>query len=394
MRIRCHATPLLPVVLLVVGVACSGDPSQALPSDVSADKSGNQPLEAYINGSNRGPDAVESLARGMALALGASEVRNAVRQAMRQSLMTEHKLVLQDFGATEAGTKLLSGIAEAAGTNEEALREYLRSLPRLDFYMSSREHRLTWRGDEAVLVTSNVASTPQTRAFNTRGEEVGINLRAMVPSRLPLFMLQYEEFKSKRIHAQPQRLGATIQDPDDGEIGVVTMQIDPQGRTTVTDLADVTSRGGMIEPTATCQEGQCGGGGGGGGSGATYLTRIQTNGVCDNANCSEGNEFKFTSRNSGGVVYTQWITDIPCCTTLGRHDFVSSYSPGGTITVHTVETDATSNDDTWSVVYYNPNFVGDVGLTSVDNGAYWYLKENPCCISFDLPYRLVLNFGW
>ena len=41
--------------------------------------------------------ASEDVARGIALAMGDAGVRAAVRDAMRESLVTEHKLLLQDF---------------------------------------------------------------------------------------------------------------------------------------------------------------------------------------------------------------------------------------------------------------------------------------------------------
>lgn len=69
-------------------IACSGD--SAAPTGLAVETGA---LSAEVDFRR----ASEDVARGIALAMGDAGVRAAVRDAMRESLVTEHKLLLQDF---------------------------------------------------------------------------------------------------------------------------------------------------------------------------------------------------------------------------------------------------------------------------------------------------------
>ncbi|HEV3051301.1 MAG TPA: hypothetical protein VGX50_13390, partial [Longimicrobium sp.] len=196
--------------------------------------------------------SADELARIFAAGLSRPEVRAAVRNAMRQSPFNEHKLVLQDWAATPEGARTVRSIAEAAGVEASAVAGLIQSLPSMDFYLPFREHRLRWTGTADVAV----AATMDPDRVEITGFEVGAARRVYrrtdgVPQRV-LVMLHPAEPKGYRMRPQANRSGATVQDPDDGELSMGTMDIsedDPCSGTFVNEGC---------------------GGGSGGGSGGTY----------------------------------------------------------------------------------------------------------------------------
>ena len=65
----------------------------------------------------------------------------------------------------------------------------------------------------------------------------------------------------------------------------------------------------------------------------------------------------------------------------------------GTLRVAVKETDGLSGDDIPAYVTYNPNYVGDILVTSLSNGRFWEMKQRPHVGVFD-PYQLALKFAW
>lgn len=87
-------------------------------------------------------EKVDKLAKQLALAMDADSIRFLVRDAMRASLVSEHKLVLQEFVRTPTGQKVLAASASAGNRDPEQLAADIAHLPPLDFYVPSREHTL------------------------------------------------------------------------------------------------------------------------------------------------------------------------------------------------------------------------------------------------------------
>jgi hypothetical protein len=386
----------LAFLALLAALACSDEGSR-LPSEPT--ESPDQAAAAKLSSSDQARLA-DQLAGHIAKTLRSADMRALVRDAMRRSPVTEHKLVLQDFALTAEGKRFVSRVGDVAQVGAAQVNAWIKSLPRLDFYMPAREHRLAWRGGADAAVVAHLSATPPQKAHAVSGGSIGIRLSATTPSTTALFMLQREEFKNKRIRPQRDVPGSAIQDPDDGELGITYIETDRFGRATVTEVADVTSagRGGGVGANQECNpdNGSCGGGGGGGGTGVvrTYLKRIDTFQVCDNADCSQGNEFEFYARASTGLTKTTRITGIRSTAQTLRNDELMGNNPigVGTITIATKETDAPFGDDIWDYVTYEPNYQGPIPLTRYDNNRWWYLKERPSNVFED--YRVGLFIAW
>lgn len=351
---------------------------------------------------------VDQVALMLATAMGSPDIRARIRDAMRTSKVTEHKLVLQDFLRTPTGRPVLAAMATAGGIEAGELVARLAPLPRLDFYVPVRHHRLTWEGGPDAAVVANVAVQPPTAAYRVAGGTVAIKPAKLDPSPT-LFLLEFEEPKGRRVHPQADRPGRSIQDPDDGDFSVTYIDTDELGTVRVTELADLT-QGGTIEVPfgpafAKCDpevNGGCGGGGGGGGGGTpsyrhTYLKRIQTYGICDNGFCGEGNEFEFRAV-VGGSSRTVRVEGVADWDDVARNDVLFYNSPYGvgTIKVYTKETDGWMNvdgDDIFVYTTYNPNYVGPIRITTSTASQWWELKDDSHVGVFD-DYKMAIYIQW
>jgi hypothetical protein len=155
--------------------------------------------------------------RALALAMARQDVRVQVRNALRRSPLTEHKLVLQEFVRSRAGEHVLRAAATATGQSAEALAARINALPAMDFYAPFREHRITWRASGDVLV--GVTMDPdrmELEAFSTAGASVSLDARDGVPAAA-LLILHPAEPKGLRENPQPDVAGEVIQDFVDGE---------------------------------------------------------------------------------------------------------------------------------------------------------------------------------
>jgi hypothetical protein len=202
---------------------------------------------------------------------------------MRGSLLTEHKLVLQQFAGTLEGRALVEAAAEASGVPVSEITSLIVRLPEMDFYAPFREHRMTWRatGDVAVVATVD-ANDYRVRGFTVAGRPFAYNVREGAPAH-PVLILHPAEQKSRRINPQPAQPGEVIQDMGDGELSGSIVRILPDGSTRIIELADVTKTPTLLNlecdpdiyALTSCEPGggEGGDGGGGGGSnGPTYLT--------------------------------------------------------------------------------------------------------------------------
>jgi hypothetical protein len=187
------------VVATVLAIACQGD-STPLSPDAANDAEGRP-----------GQAAADEVARAIALALGRPELRSAVRDAMRDSDQSEHKLVLQDFLATPAGVPVLNAAAAA----DDRFTAMLATLPRMDFYVPFREHRVTWEATADVSVGATVdQDAPRLTAFTPEGGQLALDSREGAPDR-PLLLLHPAELKMKHAHAAPRSPLQVIQAADE-----------------------------------------------------------------------------------------------------------------------------------------------------------------------------------
>lgn len=234
------------------------------------------PNEIRFSGVAPGTVALQTISRGIALALRDSATRAGVFAAWRASAYTDHKLVLQVFCATPEGHLLLASLAAQLHVTELEAGELLRTISPLDFYVPFREHRTTWRGgsDVVVAATTDRHRSPSLTGFDSEGRPVLLRRSDGVPA-MPLILLHPAEPKSHRVDPQSDLPGIAIQDEDDGEVSGVVTTFLPNGDSVVRELADILPgrrgdgmRGvveiddGMAAPTHLEECGDsCGGGG-------------------------------------------------------------------------------------------------------------------------------------
>ncbi len=353
--------------------------------------------------------SVDVVAHVFALGMASPDVRAAVRDAMRASPLTEHKLSLREFVTTAAGARLLRAAAGAGGIGLSDLRIMIAALPDLDFYVPARQHRLTWRGTGNHVVAVSLDGHAPTRGYRGDGTAVAIDPTQAVPPENAVLLLQAAESKSPRVLPQPNRAGSVIQDPEDGELSGVLLITDKEGTTRTIFLADLMGPGGASVPLAECYE-DCGGGGGGGGAPPpqTFLERIITYGVCDNGFCWEGNEFEFRAMTPSGTTNAIRIEGIESTESRYLHIVLINALPpmwvggeGGAIAAR--ETDAWPNPDDFFYFYYTfqygyppPGYscasipLGSNVENQEDKLRYFDLREDGCYN----PFTMKVQFNW
>jgi hypothetical protein len=197
--------------------------------------------------------AAQEVARIVALALSHAPVREQLRDAMRASKLTAHKLVLQEYVATPAGRALVAEGARLAGISTEQLATRIAALPAMDFYVPRSEHRRSWKATADVIVAALLdAESAVVTAFDTKGGRLELRESTGIPS--PLVLISLAERKSRRIAAQPDRPGLVIQDADDGEVSGTLVRFLPNGDSLVVQLADLPNADKLLRTTAPSEE--------------------------------------------------------------------------------------------------------------------------------------------
>lgn len=192
--------------------------------------------------------AEQEITRALAMALGDSDVRAQVRDAMRASPFTEHKLVLQDFIKTPNGQHMLDVAARTAGVERVTIEQLISQLPKMDFYMPVREHRLTWRATPDVVLATEFADTPPINGYTTDGRPVRTDfIHSSTPGRAILVMHPAEP-KSIRINPQASVPGEVIQELDDGELGGTIITRNSDGSTSVIEMATMAADEPPLSP--------------------------------------------------------------------------------------------------------------------------------------------------
>lgn len=140
--------------------------------------------------------------------------------------------------------------------------------------------------------------------------------------------------------------------------------------------------------------GNGGGGGGddgGGGIVTTIWSKIETQGVCDNSFCFEGNEFEIHSI-TGALLARQ--EGVPSTGVMFPNRIIFSRAPNLLDKFSVKETDGILNsDDNFEYVTYTPNYAGPIPVASQPSGFSWPLKESPNLSPFD-PYTVGVSFTW
>jgi hypothetical protein len=208
---------------------------------------------------------IDVLGRAVAIALADRNVRTELRNSMRASLLTSHKLILREYFATPEGARLRGAMQQALPANADVLDKLLASLPALELYLPFREQRLTWQGGSEIIVGSTLdrSHTPVLRSYTTAGQAMDLARRDGVPRR-PLLLVTPSTSRNIRFQPQAAVPGLTVQDPKDGEeSGRVTYFNKIDGTSTTLQVADILSRKSnapALSYLIAC-DAQCSGGG-------------------------------------------------------------------------------------------------------------------------------------
>ncbi len=208
--------------------------------------------QAVVSSEPAAPRAgIDAVSYAFAQAMQEDEVRAAVRDAMRGSLVSEHKLVLQEFVGTQRGRLLVERAARAAGTTPEALLAQIAGMPEMDFYVASREQRLSWNGGDRVAVVGTVADDAAAlTGFDVRGRAVEQRGAGTVAGTEAVFVLHPAEVKHFRVHPQADVRGGVIQEAYDGEWAGAVTERNAAGNLVTTQYADMVPGGRFPMPAA------------------------------------------------------------------------------------------------------------------------------------------------
>lgn len=170
---------------------------------------------------------LKHLAEAVAGAMQDSEVRLAVRDAMRDSPWNAHKLRLQEFLGTEKGQVLANAAAIAAGATPEQFIAQTAELPSLDFYVASREDRKTWRATPGVGIEASL-NFEEGSVYRFGPYRSGATRVQM--------LLHPAESRAKRLNPQPAGVGEVIQSETDGEEAYTLRWVGVDGTVILKDM--------------------------------------------------------------------------------------------------------------------------------------------------------------
>ncbi|HEX2210962.1 MAG TPA: hypothetical protein VHG93_24985 [Longimicrobium sp.] len=172
--------------------------------------------------------SAQQVSQGMALALADGALREQLRDAMRASPYTEHKLLLAEYLATPQGAALSAAAARALGVREAEFAAAAGRLPSMDFYVPAREDRLSWQGGENVAVFVVTGRGGVVTGYTPAGATVQAQ-RSLAGTEQVEIVMHPAESRSYRLDRQPDLRGRVIQDANDGEIGIVRARFDAFG---------------------------------------------------------------------------------------------------------------------------------------------------------------------
>ena len=128
------------------------------------------------------PNAIDTLARGIALALQSHALRSQIIADMRDSPFPQHSLPLQAYLRGVRGEPVAAAIMDALEIESDALSVLLSSIPEVAIQAATREDRATWTGPGTVTVAGSTVPLEQLgpttvfAGFTSEGREVSLPL--------------------------------------------------------------------------------------------------------------------------------------------------------------------------------------------------------------------------
>lgn len=153
---------------LCVAGACSDAPDGRMPTAPSA--------QVSVTSAPAHQATVDSVARGIALAMASSEVRTRVLEDFRDSPFPKHALELRSYLNGAQGGVVAREAARGLGISQPAFLKMVGALPSMVFKMERALDRARWTGTANVVVygsavngAARVQKTPTTTGYTTAG---------------------------------------------------------------------------------------------------------------------------------------------------------------------------------------------------------------------------------
>lgn len=198
----------------VLGAACSDvQPAPTLPA-------AELNLAASVSPSSE-QEALNQIARAVALALQDQGLRQRIKNDMRNAPHLEHKLDFRGYLHGQSGGILLAKMAKETGRSREDLLSLVGQVRPLEMYFPVREHRESWTGgaDLQVLGHLNASGDPMA-AFALTGASVPVTGK-VAPATPTLVIVQRETDFS-----EPLDLSRTRNVRDQGGQSIGSYQIE------------------------------------------------------------------------------------------------------------------------------------------------------------------------
>lgn len=185
--------------------------------------------------------ALDLVARGIALAMEDESIRIAVRDAMRDSPWDEHQLDLHEFLETDRGQMVAQVAIEGLDIPFDRFADAIRSLPAMDFYVPYRDHRRTWTGARPVTVVAALNSDDGPfLGFDHTGHRIDPPSSRPIPV-VPVVGLYPAERRIRRQESALQDASQeVIEGPSEDTPGVFSW-IEPDGTVLTSTYDDVIS---------------------------------------------------------------------------------------------------------------------------------------------------------
>jgi len=127
------------------------------------------------------------LARLVALSLADPNLREHIRQDMRDAPTREFKLDFSAYVRGVNGSQLVTSMAQRKVATTSEVLSQLMALPPLEFYMPVEAHRTSWTGDANLIVAASIEDTEQPIAWDLKGNRVILDSKS--PPAKPVLVL-------------------------------------------------------------------------------------------------------------------------------------------------------------------------------------------------------------
>lgn len=155
---------------------------------------------------------LETVAKGLALALDEPQIRRALKERMRLSRFREHKLPLQDsLLRSSAGIALLNRAAARLKISRAEMVNTVNALPPIELYMPVRAQRGRWNGENGVLVVAAMSEDASPVAFTAAGQR--LLLSKVTAPETPAIVLTLQELRSSDTVSAPTSVQLSVASP-------------------------------------------------------------------------------------------------------------------------------------------------------------------------------------